>query len=132
MPSPSRRPPVISDGLPSHLLDIGPGQTRGWLESLDAVVDNAERNRARYVMLSRLQRARERQVGVPSRRSTHDINTLPAQAAPWLPREKFVERRLRADVRCDAAIMVHRARRPGVGIGGHTCAWAAAMSERAG
>jgi pyruvate dehydrogenase E1 component len=50
MPSPSRRRPVVSDGLPSQPPDIDPGGTREWLESLDAVVDNAERNRARYLL----------------------------------------------------------------------------------
>jgi len=73
---------VISDGLPSQLPDIDPAETQEWLESLDAVVDNAGRNRARFLMLSMLQRARERQVGVPSLRSTDYINTIPPEAEP--------------------------------------------------
>ena len=125
------RPPVISDGLPSQLPDIDPTETQEWLESLDAVVDNAGRNRARFLMLSMLQRARERQVGVPSLRSTDYINTIPPEAEPWFPGDEFVERRIRAYIRWNAAIMVHRAQRPGVGVGGHisTYASAAAMYE---
>ena len=132
MPSSSRRRPVVSDGLPSQPPDIDPGGTREWLESLDAVVDNAERNRARYLMLGMLQRASERQVGMPSLRSTDYINTLPAEVAPRFPGNTFVERRLRAYIRWNAAIMVHRA----VPRGGRrrhisTYASVAAMYERA-
>ena len=46
-----RKRPVISDGLPSQLPDIDPDETAEWLESLDAVIDDAGRNRARYLML---------------------------------------------------------------------------------
>ena len=56
----------ILNGMPSQLPDIDPDETAEWLESLDGIVDERGRSRARYVMLSLLQRARERQVGVPS------------------------------------------------------------------
>ena len=51
-------------GLHSQLLDLDPSETQEWLESLDQVVDHAGQNRARYLLLSVLQRARERRVGV--------------------------------------------------------------------
>ena len=38
------RPAVISDGLPSQLPDIDPDETAEWLESLDAVIDDAGRS----------------------------------------------------------------------------------------
>ncbi|MDQ1603972.1 MAG: pyruvate dehydrogenase component, partial [Actinomycetota bacterium] len=125
------RPALISNGLPSQLPDIDPAETAEWLESLDAVVDHAGRNRARFLMLSLLQRAREKQVGVPSLRSTDYINTIPPESEPWFPGDEHVERRIRAYVRWNAAIMVHRAQRPEVGVGGHisTYASSAAMYE---
>ena len=51
--SPERQdpPPIISDGLPSQLPDVDPGETAEWLESLDAVAETAGRRRARYLML---------------------------------------------------------------------------------
>jgi pyruvate dehydrogenase E1 component len=126
--SPQERPAIISDGLPSQLPDIDPAETAEWLESLDAVVDNAGRNRARYLMLSLLQRAREKQVGVPSLRSTDYINTIPPESEPWFPGDEHVERRIRAYVRWNAAIMVHRAQRPGVEVGGHISTYASSAS----
>ena len=50
----------ILNGIPSQLPDTDPEETQEWIESLDAVVDQAGRTRARYIMLKLLQRARER------------------------------------------------------------------------
>src|SRR3712207_4614530 len=102
---------VITDGLPSQLPDTDPDETQEWLDSLDAVVDNAGRERARYVMLRLLERSREQQVGVPALRSTDYINTIPPTREPWFPGDEHVERRIRAYIRWNAAIMVHRADR---------------------
>src|SRR3954453_3787928 len=97
--SSQERPALIYNGLPSQLPDIDPGETAEWLESLDAVVDNAGRNRARFLLLSLLPRAREKQVGAPSLRSTDYINTIPSESEPWFPGDEHVERRIRAYIR---------------------------------
>ena len=57
------RLPLINAGLPTQLVDIDPEETQEWLESLDEVIDRAGPYRARYLMLSLLQRARERRSG---------------------------------------------------------------------
>jgi pyruvate dehydrogenase E1 component len=120
--------PVISDGLPSQLPDIDPDETLEWIESLDGVVDERGRQRARYVMLRLLERARERQVGVPPLTTTDYINTIPPEREPWFPGDEFVERRIRAFIRWNAAILVHRAQRPGIGAGGHISTYASSAS----
>ncbi|MCW2606912.1 MAG: 2-oxo-acid dehydrogenase subunit, homodimeric type [Frankiales bacterium] len=119
---------VISDGLPSQLPDVDPDETQEWLDSLDAVVDSAGRGRARYLMLKLLERAREKQVGVPALRSTDYINTIPPEREPWFPGDEHVERRVRAYVRWNAAIQVSRANRPEIGVGGHIATYASAAS----
>ena len=126
--APNERPALISNGLPSQLPDVDPAETSEWLESLDAVIDAAGRNRARFLMLSLLQRAREKQVGVPSLRSTDYLNTIPSESEPWFPGDEHVERRLRAYIRWNAAMMVHRAQRPGIGVGGHISTYASSAS----
>nr|WP_218566375.1 pyruvate dehydrogenase (acetyl-transferring), homodimeric type [Vallicoccus soli] len=114
--------------MPSQLPDIDPEETREWLEALDGAVEHGGRARARYLMLSLLQRARENNVGVPSLTTTDYINTIPPEAEPWFPGDEHVERRIRAYVRWNAAIMVHRAQRPGVGVGGHISTYASSAS----
>jgi len=119
---------IISDGLPTQLPDIDPDETREWVESFDDVVRTHGRARARYVMLRLLERAREQQVGVPGLRSTDFINTIPPEREPWFPGDEYVERRIRAYIRWNAAIMVSRANRPGLGVGGHIATYASAAS----
>jgi pyruvate dehydrogenase E1 component len=119
---------IISDGLPSQLPDIDPDETREWLESLDTVIKTEGRTRARYLMLRLLERAREQQVGVPGLRSTDYINTIPPEREPWFPGDEYVERRIRAYIRWNAAIMVSRANRPELSVGGHIATYASAAS----
>ena len=61
---------MIHEGLPTQLPDIDPEETQEWVESFDSMIDERGRERARYVMLKLLERAREKQVGVPALRST--------------------------------------------------------------
>jgi pyruvate dehydrogenase E1 component len=119
---------IITDGLPNQLPDIDPDETREWLESFDTVVRTRGRSRARYVMLRLLERAREQQVGVPGLRSTDYINTIPPEREPWFPGDEYVERRIRAYIRWNAAVMVSRANRAGLGVGGHIATYASAAS----
>jgi pyruvate dehydrogenase E1 component len=123
-----RKRPVISDGLPSQLPDIDPEETNEWVESLDGVIDERGAKRARYVMLRLLERARERQVGVPPLTSTDYINTIPPEQEPWFPGDEFIERRIRAYIRWNAAMLVHRAQRPEIGVGGHISTYASSAS----
>ena len=118
---------VISDGMPSQIPDVDPQETQEWLESLDAVIDSSGARRARFLMLKLLERAREKQVGVPALRSTDYVNTIPAEAEPWFPGDEFIERRIRAYIRWNAAIMVSRANTL-TNVGGHIATYASSAS----
>jgi pyruvate dehydrogenase E1 component len=117
-------PAPIEGGLPTQYIDTDPAETQEWLDSLDAVVDAAGPYRARVLMLELLARARERAVGVPSLRSTDYINTIHTDNEPWFPGDEAVEAQIRRMIRWNAAIMVHRAQRPGIGVGGHIASYA--------
>ena len=118
----------ILNGIPTGLPDIDPEETREWVESLAGLVDSAGRDRARYVMLRLLEGARAMNVGVPSLTTTDYINTIPAEKEPWFPGDEDVERRFRAYLRWNAAVLVHRAQRPGIGVGGHISTYASAAT----
>ena len=118
----------ILNGLPTNLPDIDSEETAEWLESLDLLIDETGRNRARYIMLKLLERARERQIGVPSLTATDYVNTIPPEQEPWYPGDVDLERQFRRLARWNAAMMVHRAQRPGVGVGGHISSFASSAS----
>jgi pyruvate dehydrogenase E1 component len=79
-------------------------------------------------MLRLLERARDSQVGVPGLRSTDYINTIPPEREPWFPGDEHIERRIRAYIRWNAAVMVSRANRPELGVGGHIATYASSAS----
>jgi pyruvate dehydrogenase E1 component len=119
---------VIRDGLAAHLPDIDPDETAEWLESFDAALKGGGQQRARYLMLRLLEKAREGGVGIPSLTSTDYVNSIPTEREPWFPGDEEVERRYRAWIRWNAAMTVHRAQRPGVGVGGHISTYASSAS----
>ncbi|WP_236788891.1 pyruvate dehydrogenase (acetyl-transferring), homodimeric type [Amycolatopsis sp. GM8] len=119
---------VIRDGLAAHLPDIDPEETAEWLDSFDEALARGGQQRARYLMLRILERARERNVGVPPLTATDYVNTIPTENEPWFPGDEEIERRYRAYIRWNAAIMVHRAQRPGVGVGGHISTYASSAA----
>lgn len=127
-PSGTDRPTVIHEGLPTQLPDIDPEETSEWLGSLDQMVDSRGRSRARFMMLKLLERAREQNVGVPALRSTDYINTIAPEREPWFPGNEAIERRIRSYIRWNAAVMVSRANRPGLGVGGHIATYQSAAS----
>jgi len=118
----------ILNGIPSQLPDTDPDETQEWLESLDGVIEGVGRTRARYIMLKLLERAREMQVGVPSLTATDYVNTIGPEQEPWFPGDEDVEREYRRYLRWNAAVIVHRAQRPDVGVGGHISTYASAAT----
>src|SRR6476660_2861995 len=119
---------MFIDGSIHQLPDIDRAETREWLESLDAVVDSRGKARAHYLLARLMERAREKGVGVPLMVQTDYINTISPEQEPWFPGDEYVERRIRAYNRWNAAVMVHRAQRPGIGVGGHISTYASAAA----
>ncbi|MEO6882376.1 MAG: pyruvate dehydrogenase (acetyl-transferring), homodimeric type [Mycobacteriaceae bacterium] len=119
---------VIREGVSSYLADTDPQETSEWLESFDGALANAGPERARYLMLRLLERAGEKHLPIPALTSTDYVNTIPTENEPQFPGDEDVERRYRAWIRWNAAVMVHRAQRPGVGVGGHISTYASSAA----
>ena len=111
-----------------QLVDIDPTETAEWQASFDAALEHAGPVRARYLMLKLLQRAHEKQIGLSSLRNTDYINTISPEHEPDFPGDEAIERRIRQYIRWNAAMLVHRAQRPGIGVGGHISTYASSAS----
>jgi len=111
-----------------QLPDTDPGETEEWLDSLDAVVEVQGKTRARYLLSRLLERARASQVSFPATVSTPYINSISAEFEPWFPGDEHLERRIRAYIRWNAAVMVVRANTKAEGIGGHLSTFASSAS----
>ena len=128
MTSAEQEKQVIIDGVASQLPDVDPTETAEWIDSVDAVVERHGVERARFLMLKVLERAKQKHVGLPDLGSTDYINTISPSMEPEFPGDEHIERRIRAFIRWNAAVMVTRAQRPGVGVGGHIASYASAAS----
>ncbi|WP_395243219.1 pyruvate dehydrogenase (acetyl-transferring), homodimeric type [Agromyces sp. MMS24-K17] len=109
-------------------MDSDPEETNEWGESLDGLVSAKGHERGREVMLSLLKRSKELHLGVPMVPTTDYLNTIAPENEPEFPGDEDLERRYRAWLRWNAAILVHRAQRPGIAVGGHISTYAGAAS----
>jgi pyruvate dehydrogenase E1 component len=109
-------------------VDSDPEETAEWQESLDQLVDAKGAQRGREVMLSLLHRSKERRLGVPMVPTTDYVNTISAEDEAAFPGDEDLERRYRRWIRWNAAMTVHRAQRPGIGVGGHISTYASAAA----
>ncbi|MGP7813448.1 pyruvate dehydrogenase (acetyl-transferring), homodimeric type [Glutamicibacter soli] len=118
----------IRSGLTYQLSDRDPEETQEWLDSFDALVETQGTERAQFIIRSLLQRAGAKSVGVPMVTTTDYVNTIPVDQEPEFPGDEQIERRFRAFMRWNAAIMVHRAQEPSIGVGGHISTYAGAAT----
>jgi pyruvate dehydrogenase E1 component len=108
--------------------DSDPEETAEWQESLSALVEARGSGRAREIMLSLLKQSKELHLGVPMVPTTDYINTIAPENEPEFPGNEELERKYRAWIRWNAAITVHRAQRPGIGVGGHISTYASSAA----
>jgi len=103
--------------------DRDPEETSEWRASLAAVTKAAGPHRAAYLMRRTLEDAGAG-VALPSLLETEYINTIPTAAEPAYPGDEAMEARITAWNRWNAAAMVTRGSRQGVG--GHIATFASA------
>lgn len=108
--------------------DSDPEETAEWQESLAALVEARGSGRAREIMLSLLKQSKELHLGVPMVPTTDYINTIAPENEAAFPGDEELERKYRAWIRWNAAITVHRAQRPGIGVGGHISTYASSAA----
>ncbi|MGY0062467.1 pyruvate dehydrogenase (acetyl-transferring), homodimeric type [Streptomyces sp. LZ34] len=117
---PAPKQPSELDQLP----DRDPEETSEWGASLEAVTRAAGPHRASYLMRRTLEHAEGAGLGLPPLLETDYVNTIPTAAEPAVPGDEDMERRITAWNRWNAAAMVTRGSRDG--LGGHIATFASA------
>ncbi|MFE3600972.1 pyruvate dehydrogenase (acetyl-transferring), homodimeric type [Streptomyces sp. NPDC059142] len=120
MPDPVGKLPSELDQLP----DRDTEETAEWAASLDAVTEHAGPHRAAYLMRRTLQHAGTAGVPVPELLESDYVNTIPTAAEPAFDGDLEMESRITAWNRWNAAAMVTRGAR--YGVGGHIATFASA------
>lgn len=117
-------PQAIQPSALDQLPDRDPEETAEWQASLDAVAKAAGPHRAAYLMRRTLERAEGNGIALPKLLETDYVNTIPTAAEPSAPGDEEMERRITAWNRWNAAAMVTRGSKHGVG--GHIATFASA------
>lgn len=112
----------------SEVVDVDPVETQEWRESLEAVIDQASAERARFLLDQILDTARHHGVSPLTSLSTDYINTISPDEEPPFPGDEAMEKRIRRIIRWNAVAMVHRANTQYSGIGGHLSTYASSAA----
>ncbi|NLV31388.1 MAG: pyruvate dehydrogenase (acetyl-transferring), homodimeric type [Acidobacteria bacterium] len=107
---------------------MDPEETQEWLDSLQAVVRDRGKARARSLVRLLVDRARSMGLEVPELVQTPYINTIDPRSEPPFPGDEAMEKRLRRIDRWNAVVMVTRANRRHDGIGGHISTYASSAA----
>ncbi len=117
--------PPGAGGAPA---DLDPQEKREWMEALDQILLHEGPEAARHVLDSVVNHARLAGLEIPSCVQSPYLNTIPAGEEPPYPGDEELEKRIRAIIRWNAAVMVHRANKHEEGIGGHISTFASSAT----
>ncbi|MFD6419048.1 pyruvate dehydrogenase (acetyl-transferring), homodimeric type [Streptomyces sp. NPDC060194] len=117
-------PAGISPSELDQLPDRDTEETAEWAASLDAVTKAAGPHRAAYLMRRTLQHADSTGLALPKMLETDYVNTIPTSAEPAHEGDLALEQRITAWNRWNAAAMVTRSSK--YGVGGHIATFASA------
>ncbi|GAB3011379.1 pyruvate dehydrogenase (acetyl-transferring), homodimeric type [Bowmanella dokdonensis] len=104
--------------------DVDPRETQEWLESLEAVLENEGTERAHFLLESLIEKARRNGAHLPYTATTAYVNTIPAGQEPTMPGDQSIEARIRSAIRWNALMMVVRASKKDLELGGHISSFA--------
>jgi len=99
--------------------DSDPVETAEWIESLEAVIQNAGMERAHYILKKLSNHSTRTGAQIPYALTTPYRNTIPVTEEALMPGDLFMERRIRSLVRWNALVTVIRANLSPDDLGGH-------------
>jgi hypothetical protein len=108
--------------------DIDPQETKEWLESLSALVHSEGPERAHFLIKQLIDQAYKEGSNIPYTQNTPYINTIPADEEIKSPGDQNIERKIRALIRWNSAVMVVRANMRDPSLGGHIGTFASAAT----
>ena len=100
-------------------LDIDSMETQEWLESMESVLENEGPERAHFLLEKLIDRARRSGTHLPFDAKTAYVNTIPPGLEPHMPADQTIESRIRAAIRWNALVLVLRASKKDLDLGGH-------------
>ena len=101
------------------LKDVDPAETQEWIEALDAVLEEEGPRRAHFLLEKLIDKARRKGTYLPFRATTAYLNSIDVKDEPKMPGDRDIEKKIRSAIRWNAAMMVQRASKKNLELGGH-------------
>ena len=108
--------------------DIDPLETSEWLDALEAVIEREGPERAHFLLDKLSDKARRNGAYIPFSANTAYLNTIPPHLEERSPGNHELEHRLRSYNRWNAAMIVLRASKKDLELGGHIASFASAAT----
>ena len=113
--------------------DVDPVETSEWLQALESLLREEGPERARFIIDQLTDQARKAGVDLASSGKggsllTDYINTIATSDEPAYPGNKELEKRIRSIIRWNAVMIVLRASKKGLDLGGHMSSFASSAT----
>ncbi|ABM04629.1 2-oxo-acid dehydrogenase E1 subunit, homodimeric type [Psychromonas ingrahamii 37] len=110
------------------LNDIDAQETSEWLDALTTILEDEGTERAQFIIKKVTEQARKEGVKLPTDINTNYINTIPLAQQPDYPGDIKIERRIRSIIRWNAIMIVMRASKKELDLGGHMASYQSAAA----
>ncbi|GAA4900353.1 pyruvate dehydrogenase (acetyl-transferring), homodimeric type [Ferrimonas pelagia] len=108
--------------------DVDTQETKEWLEALASVMQEDGVERAQFLLEQMIEQARLDGVDLPTGINTNYLNTIAPQHEPAYPGDISLERRIRSIIRWNAIMIVLRASKKDLDLGGHMASYQSAAA----
>ncbi len=102
-----------------NLNDVDPLETKEWIDALEVVIQEEGSQRAQYLLNKLIDNARRNGTHIPHSANTAYLNTIAVSNEPKMPANHDLERKIRSIIRWNATVMVQRASKKDLELGGH-------------
>jgi len=110
------------------LKDIDAQETSEWLEALATILEDEGSERAQFILEQVMDKARKEGVNLPHGINTNYVNTIPTDQQPAYPGDLKIEQRIRSIIRWNAIMIVMRASKKDLDLGGHMASYQSAAA----
>ncbi|RUO66039.1 pyruvate dehydrogenase E1 component [Pseudidiomarina planktonica] len=104
--------------------DVDPQETQEWIDALESVLETDGSERGHFILEKLVEKARRSGAYLPYTATTSYLNTIAASQEPPVPGDQTIESRIRAAIRWNALVMVLRASKKDLELGGHISSFA--------
>lgn len=108
--------------------DVDPAETNDWLDAIDSIIREEGIERAQFIIDRLMDKARKDGVSVNAGLNRDYVNTIKSADEPDYPGNLELERRIRTAIRWNSIMIVLRASKKDLDLGGHLASFQSAAT----